>query len=122
MIQYMPLKPDSISISRVHSSDYIAKNNQKRDTINLNEEESLHIVNLLKMLLNSKQMKMTEEKKLPKNSSTFINIPVIQLVIINNQSTALHPPLTEKKLKIDQAKSIVFSFLTEFAYLTVMVY
>ena len=93
---------------------------QKRETLNLSEEDSVFLIDMLKTLIKNKQLMMSEEKKPSNNNSAFINMPVIQLVIFTNQTNALHESYTENKLNIDQAKSNIFSFLTVFACLLVI--
>jgi len=91
----------------------------KRETLNLNEEDSSYLVKMIKTLIKRNQLKMSPEITHSNKNSTFINMPVIQLVVINNQTNTLQESYEENKLKIDQTKSNIFSFLSVFACLLV---
>ena len=93
---------------------------QKHKSLNLNQDDSFYLISLIKTLVKT-NIKANQVNDLILNkSSTFINMPFIQLIIMNNQSSTFNQQHTENKLKIDQTKSDVFSFLSVFACLVVI--
>ena len=68
---------------------------QKHKSLNLNQDDSFYLISLIKTLVNT-NIKANQVNDLILNkSSTFINMPFIQLVIMNNQSSTFNQQHTE---------------------------
>lgn len=95
----------------------------KREALNLNREDSLYLINLVKSLINKNTNKINISTSLifhNNNNSAFINIPVIQVVIIQNHTNSIQQTFTTNRIRIDQDKSEVFSYLSILACILVV--
>ena len=100
--------------------------NKKRDVLNLNKQENTLFLNLIKTILNNSRLNEKTSNLsnliLKNTNSTIINLPIIQVVIINsaqNQFGPIKQTYTTNSIQTYPSKSEIFNNLSVMACILV---